>query len=80
MVRNIRCPHCGEWFETTGGRLGRKPSNIGVKNVCDALCIHHSILLAAESLGCSRALIYKILKVNGTTPADVIKGKVTILS
>jgi hypothetical protein len=44
------------------------------------LRIHHSILLAAESLGCSRALIYKILKVNGTTPADVIKGKVTILS
>jgi len=79
MVRNIRCPHCGECFETAGGRLGRKPYNIGVKNVCDALRIHHSILMAAESLGCSRALIYKILKANGTKPVDVIKGKVTIL-
>ena len=35
-------------------------------------------LAAAESLGCSRALIYKVLKANGMTPADVIKGKVTV--
>ncbi|GAJ04932.1 unnamed protein product, partial [marine sediment metagenome] len=28
-------------------------------------------------LGCSRALVYKVLKANGLTPADVIKGLAT---
>jgi hypothetical protein len=75
-MKVVICPHCGKVAATLS--LGRAASNIGVIEVCDALHLSHSILLAAESLGCSRALIYKILKANGMTPVEVIKGKVTV--
>ena len=71
----INCPHCGKVAATI--EIGRSPTNIVVTDICDALRFHRSIPAAAEKLGCSRALIYKILKSNGMTPADVIKGHAT---
>ena len=67
----IRCPHCGQSFVVNG--LGRKAFNMPVTKVCDALRLHHSVLTAASELGCSRAYVYKVLKHNGLTLADVIK-------
>ena len=49
-----------------------------VINVYDALRLHRSVLAAANELGCSRAYIYKVLKAEGLTPANVIKGKVNV--
>ena len=74
-MKVIVCPHCGKVAATLG--IGRAATNIVVTDICDALRLHRSILAAAESLGCSRALIYKVLKANGMTPADVIKGHTT---
>ena len=70
----VQCPHCGGMVVVNG--LGRKAFNMPVTNVYDALRLHRSVLAAANELGCSRAYIYKILKTNGLTPAEVIKGKV----
>ncbi len=68
------CPYCGGTVVVNG--IGRKPLNIAVNNVCDALQLHHSVLTAAEKLGGSRGYIYKVLKTDGLTVQDVIKGKV----
>lgn len=70
----ITCPNCGGTVQVN--HLGRKSLNIHVKNVSDALQLYHSISDAAESLNCSRALIYKVLKDAGLTAKGVI-GKVT---
>ena len=75
-MKVITCPHCGKVAATLS--LGRSASNIVVIEVCDALRLCRSVPAAAEKLGCSRALIYKILKANGGTAVDVISGKVTI--
>ncbi len=72
----VQCPHCGKSVVVNG--LGRKAFNMPVIIVCDALKTHYSIQAAAKSLKCSRGLIYKVLKANGMTPADVLKGKVTV--
>ena len=56
------CPHCGNLVEVGG--LGRKRLEIPVKNVYDALAKFSNITLAAESLGCSRGYIYKVLAEN----------------
>ena len=56
-------------------RLGRKPLNISVKNICDTLQSSCNIALAAEKLGCSRAYIYKVLKSEGLSPRQVIEAK-----
>ena len=69
----VRCPHCGETIVVNG--LGRKPFNMPVTEVYDALRLHRSVLAAANSLGCSRAYIYKVLKARGLTVKDVIKGQ-----
>ena len=69
-MKEIRRPNCGGLVGNT--RIGRAATNISVINICDALQSHRSIQLAAEKLGCSRGLIYKILKLNGLTPLDVI--------
>ena len=66
----IRCLGCGEWVVVDG--LGRRPLNLNVKNVCDALRDYHDITLAAERLGCSRGYIYKVLKKQGKSPRDFI--------
>jgi len=60
-----QCPHCGKPVPVSG--MGRKPLNISVKNVCDALKAHSTVLGAALVLGCSRGYIYKTLKCAGLT-------------
>ena len=53
--------------------LGRKPLEIGVKNVCDTLRDCRDITQAAQKLGCSRGYIYKVLSNHGMTPREVIE-------
>ena len=72
----VQCPDCGKTIEIKG--IGRRPLNIVVTKVCDALQLHRSVVLAANELGCSRGYIYKVLKADGLTAADVIKAKVTV--
>lgn len=72
----VQCPHCGKSVVVNG--IGRKPFNIPVNNVYDALRLHRSVPAAANELGCSRAYIYKVLKANGLTVQDVIKGRVVV--
>ncbi|MFC1861589.1 hypothetical protein ACFLYL_04905 [Chloroflexota bacterium] len=43
-------------------------------NVYDALQLYRSVAATAKSLGCSRALIYKVLKANGLTAKDFLIG------
>jgi hypothetical protein len=66
----IPCPHCGKSVVVKG--LGRKPLNIPLKNVCDALQTCRSVVAAAQELKCSQGYIYKALKANGLTMKDVI--------
>jgi AraC-like DNA-binding protein len=68
----VQCPRCGQSVVVKG--LGRKALNFGVKNVYDALQHNRSIAEAASELGCSRAYIYKVLRVNGLTPREVIQS------
>ena len=68
----ISCPHCGKSVVVNG--LGRRCLNIPVKNVYDALQASGKVSAAANSLGCSRAYIYKVLKANGLKLKDVFKG------
>jgi len=58
-----------------GNSFGRKPLNIPVINVCDALRSHSDIVSAAQELNCSKAYIYKRLGEYGTNPKDVIEGR-----
>jgi len=57
--------------------FGRRPLNIPVNKVYDALRLHSSVTEAANELGCSRAYIYKVLKAAGLKPAAAIKGHAT---
>ena len=72
----VQCPHCGKSVMVNG--IGRKPLNIAVNNVYDTLRLHRSVVTAANELGCSRAYIYKIVKADGLTVQDVIKGRVAV--
>jgi len=67
----IECPHCGESVVVNG--LGRKPLNIPLKNVCEALRAHRSVIAAATELNCSQAYIFKVLKANGLNLKDLLK-------
>ena len=69
----IQCPHCGGMVTVNG--LGRKPLNIPLKNVCESLKAHRSVVSAANELGCSEAYIFRRLKANGLKLRDVINGK-----
>ena len=72
----LTCPNCGVKLPLTKiSRFGRKPLNIGVKNICDTLKACRDIALAAEKLGCSRAYIYMELAKHGTTPREVMQRK-----
>ncbi len=64
----IQCPNCGQDIVVNG--FGRRPLNITVNNVYDALEKHHNVAVAANELGCSRAYIYKVLKENGLSLKD----------
>jgi len=68
----VQCPNCGESVVVNG--LGRKPLNIPLKNVCEALQAHHNIVAAAKELGCSPAYIFGVLKANKLKLKDVVKG------
>jgi hypothetical protein len=67
----ITCPHCGKSVVVNG--LGRKPLNIPLKNVCECLRKYHSVVRAAEELGCSQAYVFKTLKANGLNVRDILK-------
>lgn len=70
------CPNCGTKVPVgVTNRLGRKPLDISVKNICDTLQDCRDIALAAEKLGCSRGYIYKVLKSEGLVPWQVIEAK-----
>jgi hypothetical protein len=71
----IQCPYCGKPVVVNG--FGRRPLNIGVTEVCDALVLQGNVREAAKSLGCSRAFVYKILKTNGLTLSEVLSGVAT---
>ena len=49
----IQCPNCGKPIVVNG--LGRKPLNIPLKIVCEALQTHHSVAAAAQELGIASA-------------------------
>ena len=70
----IQCPNCGEKVAVNG--LGRKPLNIPLKNVYEALWAHSSVEEAANELRCSQGYIYNILKANGLNLKDVFDGQV----
>lgn len=65
----IHCPNCGE--KIVINRFGRKPLNIPLKNVYEALQAHGSVAAAANELGCSQGYIFKVLKANGVKLKDV---------
>lgn len=69
----VICPKCGEKVGVNG--LGRKPLGIPLKNVCDAIQAHGSVAGAASELGCSRGYIHKLLKTNGLSLKDVVRGE-----
>ena len=68
----IQCPKCGEKVTVNG--LGRKPLNISLKNVCEALRAHGSVAAAANELGCSQGYIFGVLKANELKLKDIFKG------
>jgi hypothetical protein len=69
----IPCPHCGKSVVVNG--LGRKPLDIPLKNVCEALQARRNVVTAAQELSCSQGYIFKVLKDNGLKLKDVIGGK-----
>ena len=66
----VLCPHCGKSVVVNG--LGRKPLNIPLKNVCEALQAYRSVVAAAQELNCSQGYIFKVLTANGLKLKDVI--------
>lgn len=70
----VQCPNCGHPVVVNG--LGRKPLNIPLKNVCESLQAHHSVVVAAaQELNCSEGYIFKVLKAHGLKLKDVIERK-----
>jgi hypothetical protein len=66
----IQCPKCGERIAAKG--LGRKALNIPLRNVYECIRRHHSVVRAAEELGCSEAYAHKVLKANGLGLRDIL--------
>ena len=66
----VQCPNCGQNITLNG--LGRKPLNITVNNVYDALEKRRNVKAAADELDCSRAYIYRVLKENGRSLKDFV--------
>ena len=77
----INCPHCGEVVVVNG--LGRKRLNIPLKNVCESLEAHYSVVAAARQLLCSPGYIHNVLKAAGLKSRDIIaagKGRVALVN
>jgi len=70
----IPCPHCGQSVVVNG--LGRRPLNIPLKNICEALQAQRSVGAAAQELNCSQGYIFKVLKANGLKLKDVFRGQI----
>jgi len=68
----VQCPNCGHSVVVNG--LGRKPLNIPLKNICEALQAHRSVRASAQELGCSQGYIFSVLKANRLKLKDVVKG------
>lgn len=66
----IQCPNCGKQVVVNG--LGRKPLNIPLKIVCEALQAHANVVAASQELNCSPGYIFSALKANGLKLKDVI--------
>ena len=66
----VQCPHCGKSVVVNG--LGRKRLNIPLKNVCESLQVHRSVVAAANELNCSQGYIFQVLKDNGLKSKDII--------
>lgn len=47
----VQCPNCGEFVPVKG--IGRKPLNIPLKNVCDAIQTYRSVRISLNSAACS---------------------------
>lgn len=69
----VQCPNCGETVVIKG--IGRKPLNIPLKNVCEALRAHRSVGTAAQELGCSQSYIFGVLKTSGLKLKDVLNTR-----
>jgi len=65
----VQCPHCGKSVMVNG--LGRRRLNVPLKNVCESLQAHRSVVAAAKELGCSQGYIFNVLKANGLKLKDV---------
>ena len=65
----VQCPHCGKSVAVNG--LGRKPLNIPLKIVCEALQTNRSVEGAARELHCSQGYIFKVLKANRLKAREV---------
>ena len=68
----VICPICGTAIVVNG--LGRKPLNVPLIKIRDTLLLHGNVRETANSLGCSPGFVYKILKINGLTPLEVLNG------
>jgi transposase-like protein len=66
----VTCPNCHKSFVVGG--LGRKSLNLSVTIVCDSLKHTHSVRATAKLLGCSRAMVYKVLKLNDLTAKEIL--------
>lgn len=64
----------------SGKPIGRRPLTIPLRSICATLVETKNIALAAKTLKCSRAYIYKVLAEVNTNPKVVIKGDWTFPS
>jgi hypothetical protein len=67
------CPVCGHQIQVQG--LGRKPLNIPLINICEALRSYRDIRTAANILKCSQGYIYNALKARGLKLREVINSQ-----
>ena len=66
----VECPKCGHIVVVS--KSGRKPLNIPLNNVLDALGRQRGVKGAAKELNCSPGYIFNILKTNGLKAKEVI--------
>ena len=67
----ITCNKCGKVIEVPTGHPPRL--DIPVITLCDTLEHSKGVMAAANTLGCSRAYIYRELKKFGKTPKDYLR-------